>query len=148
VTEIGFYHLLSKSLERALAEILTKALERGQRALVLAPTAERVGFLDTALWTYDPNSFLPHGTKKSGAASDQPVYLTDKDENPNDARLLVLIDDATSARLGDYDRAVYLFDGNDPAAVEAARNRWRDLKSAGHALVYWQQTEKGWEKKA
>ena len=34
-----------------------------------------------------------------------------------------------------------MFDGNDEAAVAAARQRWREAKAAGHDLVYWQQTE-------
>ena len=41
-----------------------------------------------------------------------------------------------------------MFDGNDADAVEAARERWRRAKAAGHTLTYWQQTETGWEKKA
>jgi DNA polymerase-3 subunit chi len=40
-----------------------------------------------------------------------------------------------------------LFDGNNPAAVAAARERWRSAKSAGHTLTYWQQTETGWQSK-
>jgi DNA polymerase III subunit chi len=32
--------------------------------------------------------------------------------------------------------------------VTAARRRWADAKQAGLALTYWQQTDKGWEKKA
>jgi DNA polymerase-3 subunit chi len=41
-----------------------------------------------------------------------------------------------------------LFDGNDPVAVEAARERWRAAKAAGHTLTYWQQGTRSWEKKA
>ncbi len=41
-----------------------------------------------------------------------------------------------------------MFDGNDEAAVEQARQRWRDARAAGHALTYWQQTASGWERKA
>jgi len=36
----------------------------------------------------------------------------------------------------------------DESAVAAARRRWSAAKAAGHQLVYWQQTERGWEKKA
>ena len=28
------------------------------------------------------------------------------------------------------------------------RDRWRRAKAAGHALTYWQQGQRGWEKKA
>jgi DNA polymerase-3 subunit chi len=40
-----------------------------------------------------------------------------------------------------------MFDGNDDAAVEAARQRWSVASTAGHSLTYWQQTVAGWEKR-
>ena len=62
--------------------------------------------------------------------------------------MLVLIDGLAADDLGSFTRCVDLFDGNDPAAVEAARDRWSQAQAAGHSLTYWQQTEAGWEKKA
>ena len=51
-------------------------------------------------------------------------------------------------RIAAYERCFDLFDGNDPPAVEAARARWRTRKAEGHAVTYWQQTERGgWERK-
>ncbi len=148
MTEIGFYHLTRTPLERALPKLLERALERGMRALVMAGSEERVAALDTALWTYEQLSFLPHGTARDGEAAAQPVYLTTEDENPNGATLLVLADGATSERIDAYERCIELFDGADPEAVARARERWRILKAAGHGLAYWQQTERGgWEKK-
>ena len=67
---------------------------------------------------------------------------------PNGARFLFLVDGAESARLDRFDRVLDLFDGNDAEATEAARDRWRRAKAAGHALTYWQQGARGWEKKA
>jgi len=40
-----------------------------------------------------------------------------------------------------------MFDGNDESAVEAARQRWREARLAGHALTYWEQTSSGWVKR-
>ncbi len=148
MTEIGFYHLTGTPLERALPKLLEKALSQGLRAVVLAGSEERVAALDTALWTYEQLSFLPHGTARDGEAAAQPIYLTTEDENPNAARLLVLTDGATSARIDTFERCIDLFDGGDPDAVTSARERWRTLKAAGHSLAYWQQTDRGgWEKK-
>ena len=67
---------------------------------------------------------------------------------PNGARFLFLVDGAESARLDAFDRVIDLFDGQDEAAVAAARRRWKAAKAAGHALTYWQQGPRGWEKKA
>jgi DNA polymerase-3 subunit chi len=147
VTEVGFYHLRSTPLERALPRILERALTEGHRVVVMAGSAERVDHLDALLWTYDDASFLPHGTARDGSGDRQPVWLTTADENPNSATMLVLVDGARSARLGAYTRCCDMFDGNDEAAVTAARERWREAKAAGHRLVYWEQSEGKWEKR-
>ncbi len=149
MTDIGFYHLTRSPLDHALPRLLQRAYASGARVVVMAGSAERVDALDQMLWTYDAASFLPHGTVRDGDAASQPIWLTADDDNPNEATILVLTDGATSARVADYARCMEMFDGNDEAAVAEARTRWRDYGSAGHALTYWQQTERGgWEEKA
>jgi len=148
VTEIGFYHLLSTPLERALPRLLERARAQGHRILVRAASAERVEHLSAVLWTYDEASFLAHGTARDGNAASQPIWLSERAENPSEAALLVLVDGVEAKDLSAFARVADLFDGNDPAAVEAARQRWRRAREAGHTLTYWQQTGTGWEKKA
>jgi DNA polymerase III subunit chi len=77
----------------------------------------------------------------------QPIWLTDRRENPNGASLLVVVDGVEAEDLGSFARCADLFDGNDAGAVEAARVRWRRAREAGHQLTYWQQTGSGWEQK-
>jgi DNA polymerase-3 subunit chi len=144
MTEIRFYHLTRKTLEQALPEMLEKTLERGWRAVVMAGSAERVEALTQNLWTYRPDSFLPHGNAKDGHASAQPVWLTAEDERPNNAEVLFLTDGAASNQIATYQRVCEIFDGNDETAVHAARTRWSSYKSGGHDLTYWQQNDKGW----
>lgn len=149
MTEIGFYHLQNTPLERALPKLLEKAIERGMKVLVLTGSPERSEQLNDVLWNYDPASFLPHGSEKDGGAEHQPVYLTDRDENPNAASLLVLVDGMESANTTGFARIIDMFDGTSDPAVAAARQRWKTQKDAGFPLTYWQQTERGgWEKKA
>ena len=148
MAEIGFYHLTTTPLERALPKLLEKAVGTGQRIVVMAGSEERVEALNALLWTYDPASFLPHGSARDGNAAAQPIWLTAKDENPNTAAILVLADGASSARIGDYARCLEMFDGNAGEAVEQARARWKAYLAAGHTLTYWQQNDRGgWEKK-
>lgn len=148
MTEIGFYHLTRSPLERALPRLLEKAHASGARVVVMAGSAERIEALDQVLWTYDPASFLPHGSARDGEAAMQPIWLTTEDENPNEASVLLLTDGATSEHVAEYARCLEMFDGNDADSVSAARAHWRDYDAAGHALTYWQQTERGgWEKK-
>jgi DNA polymerase-3 subunit chi len=148
MTEIGFYHLTRTPLEQALPKLLGRVLVTGGRALVLCGGEERMRALDTALWLCGDPDWLPHGTKDTGHAELQPIWLTTEDEAaPNGARFLFLVDGAESARIGAYDRVFDLFDGTDGAAVAAARARWTAAKADGHAPTYWQQGPRGWERK-
>ena len=148
-TEVNFYHLTRSSLEDTLPRLLTKTLQAGERAVVLLGSQERVDALNTHLWVYDPDGFLPHGAARDGDAERQPVWLTHLDENPNGAAFLFVADRAKSEKVGDYKRGFELFDGRDDTAVADARARWKAYRTAGHAVAYWQQTDSGgWEKKA
>ena len=146
MAEIGFYHLLATPLERALPRLLERARAQDYRIVIRAASSERIEHLNALLWTYDEASFLPHGSARDGNADNQPIWLTDRAENPNAAAMLVLVDGVEAEDLSAFARVADMFDGNDPAAVEAARQRWRRAAAAGHALTYWQQTAKGWEK--
>jgi DNA polymerase-3 subunit chi len=149
MTEIRFYHLVSRSLESALPEILAKAYGGGRRVVVKAGDAAMVERLNELLWTWNPDSFLPHGAAKDGFAEQQPIWLTAADENPNDADVLVLAGGATSADCGSFALCCDMLDGNDPQQVEAARARWKQYKDAGYDVTYWKQTDSGgWEKKS
>lgn len=149
MTDIAFYHLEKSPLEKALPRLLEKTLQAGKRAVVMAGSDARVQALNSNLWTYHQDSWLPHGTAKEGSSADQPIWLTAQDENPNGAQYLFLTDGATSEAVAQFERCFELFDGNDPASVTAARERWTRYKEAGHTLTYWQQTAGGgWEKKS
>ena len=74
--------------------------------------------------------------RRTGDADLQPIWLTDglgADEAPNGARFLFLIEGAESAALDRFERVFDLFDGNDPAAVAAARQRWRRRRRRARA---------------
>jgi DNA polymerase-3 subunit chi len=149
MTEVLFYHLERQPLERVLPALVERTLERGWRAVVQAGSDERVEALDTLLWTYAEESFLPHGTRKDGNPALQPVYLTADDINPNGATVRFLVDGAGIGAMDGYERIVYLFNGRDAAAVAEARTQWKAVTATGCAATYWQQSPEGrWEKKA
>lgn len=149
MTDVAFYHLQRSALEAVLPKLLERTLASAKRAVVMAGSAERVEALAQLLWTYQPDSWLPHGTQQDGSAAAQPIWLTAADENPNGATFLFLVDGAGCEHLAAFERCFDLFDGNDDTAVAAARDRWQACKAAGHAVTYWQQNAQGtWERKA
>jgi DNA polymerase-3 subunit chi len=147
MTEIRFYHMTQSSLEQALPVLLEKIIDRDWRAVVMAGSPERAEALTQQLWTYRDHGFLPHGNARDGNAADQPIWITDKDENPNRANVLMLVDGAATEQAAVYEMVCEVFDGGNADAVEISRARWKAYKDSGFDLTYWQQGEKGWEKK-
>ena len=148
MAEIGFYHLTRSALLQALPALLGRTLAAGQRAAVMCPDPLALAALDAALWKVADPDWLPHGTAADGDADLQPIWLAPDDAAPNGAAFLFLVHGAAATRLEAFARVFDLFDGGDPAAVQAARGRWTAAKAGGHALTYWQQGERGWVKQA
>ncbi len=147
--QVSFYHLQTKPLERALPELLEKILQKDLRVVVRAKDEMQVEELDVLLWTYRPDSFLPHGTQSGGHEEIQSVWLTEKDENPNASQVYLTVSGALPENMDAYDKVLDMFDGSDADAVKAARSRWKDLQSRGVDLIYYQQSETGqWQQKA
>ncbi|MCC3859957.1 DNA polymerase III subunit chi [Pseudemcibacter aquimaris] len=147
--EISFYHLTLQPLHVALPKLLSKVREANMKAVIKVPSVVHMDDIDQVLWTFDKECFLAHDTEKGKYPEDQPIYITTGDDNPASADVLVLTDGATTELLSGYNRVLEMFDGNNPTAVEEARERWKGYKDSGYDLTYWQQTENGgWTKKA
>lgn len=144
--EIRFYQLHKTRLEGALPQLLQRTLDKGWRAVVKAASPERVDALNQHLWTFDEHSFLPHGAQRDGDATLQPVWLTDTDENPNAAQVLMLVDGAVCDQPEAFELICTIFDGHDPEALDAARADWKRWKGSGHTLTFWKQGEDGWSR--
>lgn len=151
MTEIRFYHVQRRKPEEALPAILEEAWGSGLKVVVEAPEREWIEALDERLWTYSDESFLAHGMARDGEAETQPIFLTTGDDNPNGARLRVLLAGAKASPILEadptaYERIIILFDGADEEARVGARAQWSELKAAGRAPTYWREGETGdWE---
>src|ERR1700752_2385740 len=131
MTETLFYHLERRSLEEILPGLVEKSLQRGWRTAIKTDSSERSDALDTLLWTYDDQSFLPHAQQGDGDSTSQPVLITVEEGNPNSAQIFFYGGGALPAdwqALNDLTRVVLLFDGRDTQALAAARAAWKDAK--------------------
>ncbi|MCB1591382.1 MAG: DNA polymerase III subunit chi [Alphaproteobacteria bacterium] len=149
MAEVRFYHLQVQRQEDALPALIAKAVESGKRVLVRLADEGQVARLNEALWTFRPDSFIPHASAKDGHnPEDQPVWLTHQNDNANGAEVLIVGGGAEETFGEEIALCCQMFDGRDNEAVQAARVRWTAYKEAGHAVTYWQQNERGgWDKK-
>ncbi len=142
---VDFYHLQKAPLEQVLPKLCEKAYATGKRIKILLGNEERVEFINSLLWTYAEDSFLPHGSKKDGFVESQPIFISANVDNENNAQLLILADGAMPSLeiLSEYERILNIFDGNDETALNNARTYWKQIKTLDGELHYWQQNERG-----
>jgi len=139
---IAFYHLSKWSLEFGIAKILERALSQNLKMVVRAASDEHLTVLNTALWTYDQGSFLPHGSTKEKNPEQQPIYLTTGLEVPNKATVLILTENIDAEDISHFERCIDIFE-EDRTAILRARDRWASRKTEGYSPTYWQQDGNG-----
>lgn len=150
MSRIDFYHLQKQSLDEILPKLVEKAYSLNKKIKIMIGNEERVEFINNLLWTFNDEKFIPHGSKKDGFSEIQPIFLSSDGNNPNNATLLFVVDDAdiNMVNISDFERIFYIFDGNSEFSLNKARNFWKILKNTDNQFNYWQQNEKGnWEQK-
>ncbi|MES2338597.1 MAG: DNA polymerase III subunit chi [Pseudomonadota bacterium] len=139
--QVDFYHLVASPLERVLPRIAEKVVAGGGRLVVVADDAGQRAGIDRLLWTYAPESFLPHA--QAGGENDamQPILIAADVSTANAARNVALIDGVWRDAALTFDRAFHFFDGE---TVAAARTAWKALADRdGVERRYWKQDDDG-----
>jgi DNA polymerase-3 subunit chi len=139
--QVDFYHLTFAPVERVLPRIAERIIEEKGRLLIVSADESLSDRLDTHLWNYRPDSFLPHGRAGKPGEADQPVLIAPGCDPINGARNIALADGAWWDEALTFDRA-FLFFGED--RIGDARDAWRALGSHdGMERRFWKQDEMG-----
>ena len=147
--EVWFYHLEKQPLDHVLPRIVAKAIERGLSLVIETTSQDHITKISDTLWAAEDVAFLPHGFEGDGQRELQPVWLTRGADNPNESKMRIYTHGAIPTDISMLSRAMLMFDGNDPQALDAARAEWKRHKADGHSVSYWRQDESGkWQDQA
>lgn len=135
---MDFYQLERAPVEAVLPRIAERVLGDGGRLLVVTGDAAQAVLLDEWLWSWKPESFLPHGRAGAGAETLQPVLISGDCTGLNGARNIALADGVWREEALGFDRAFVFF---GPERIEAARTAWRALGAVERR--FWKQDEAG-----
>ena len=132
---VDFYHLTQIPLERALPSIAERVFAGGERLVVVADDDGLLDRLDTALWTFRSDSFLPHGR-----VGDQPILLC-QPADATAAQNIALADGVWRDIALSFARAFYFFGSS---TIDDARGAWRALgENSDVDRHYWKQDDAG-----
>lgn len=145
--QVDFYHLTLAPIDRVLSRIAERVLADGGRLLVVAEGEDARARIDQLLWSYSPESFLPHGTAGGEDDARQPVLISQNVSATNAARNVALADGVWREEALNFDRAFHFF---DEEKIAAARQAWKALADReGVERRYWKQNDVGkWEQAA
>lgn len=139
---VDFYQLSRDPVEQVVPLLARKALQAGQRLLVVSADGEQRAGISRALWSEGGVHFLAHGEASEAHAARQPILLSETCAAPNEARMVVLADGVWREEAGAFERAFLLFDA---AATQAARDLWRGFRSRDAVESHaWKQEDGGW----
>jgi len=139
--QVDFYHLVASPLDRVLPKIAEKVVAGGGRLVVVSDSEAQRATIDRLLWTYTPDSFLPHAQAGGERDGDQPVLIAPDIAAANGARNVALIDGIWRDGALEFDRAFHFFDGD---TVAAARSAWKALGGRDEVeRRYWKQDDAG-----
>lgn len=118
------------ALENAVARLAAFHHRAGSRVLIHAADPGQAARLDEALWTFDPDAFVPHAVEGGPDAAREPVLITFGPSNPNQAGVLIMAAPRPSLEAGQYGLIIDFVPAEPGPALDAARERYRAAQGA------------------
>jgi len=138
MTQIDFYVLQSHTPEAWYdfsCKLIEKIISKGNKIVVLTENIEAANTLDSLLWEFRPESFIPHAISGSDDAKDasMPVIIS-HDEVPDNAKdvLLNLCQEIPS----DYSKFARVAQvvNQEPNRLTALRRLYASFIERGHSV--------------
>lgn len=137
---INFY-LSDETVGKTLFNLLLKMVEKKHRVVIYCHSKEYLDELDRMLWTLGRVKFLAHGKEEDGHVSEHPIFLTTKEENPNNANFLFLFGKPSKGFIDKFDKGFYIFDHYHEGD---AKMDWSDWKGQGFDPVFMKKEAGKW----
>lgn len=142
--KLDFWQYTHDPVEKVVALIAKRAVDGGERVLVVAADPQQRAALSRALWQAGPESFLANGEADAPGADRQPILIAPEPVSTNAATHLILAD-GTFRNAPGFARVFLLF---PPDLAPAARQAWRAQDGReGVERSYFAQEDGRWVKK-
>jgi len=137
MTEVQFHFNVPDRLLYA-CRLLRKALRSGASGVAVSAPVATLTRLDRALWTFDPQEFIPHVLVRQGVLvptrlKRTPIWLVERADQGAHHPVLVHLGEEPAVAFESFNRLIEIVSTNE-AEREAARRRWKHYAGRGYAL--------------
>ena len=146
--EIIFYKTAPLEVEKTLFNLIDKTLKKNLNSILIFEDNKKLDLINDFLWVHKQDSFLPHLKNDDEVSTeiDIPIYLTTKEENPYDAKILFSIDGYITKKIDNFERLIFIIDANDKILTEKYKKYYLEIKSDFKDIVFYKKNENGgWE---
>jgi DNA polymerase-3 subunit chi len=135
MTEVLFVEVTANRLEMRACEIAERVYLRGDRLQISAADQPQADRIDDLLWTFRPDSFVPHGFPRGDKDGfSPPVVISIGEEKIPGFESLLMLNYCPVETVGQFSRVIHLVVADSLERLEASRRYWTQLKDAGFAL--------------
>ena len=135
MTEVIFVEVNAGRMEMRACEIAEENYARGRRLQIITVDQEQAERLDELLWTFKPDTFIPHGLwAGSPDEPTHPVTITTKKEPVEGMDSLVMMGYGDVDLVSQFSQAFHLVVVDNQERLDGSRGYWTLLKDAGFSL--------------
>jgi len=140
MTEVLFVEVTANRMEMRACEIAERTYVQGGRLQIVAADPQQAVRLDSLLWTFRPDSFVPHGFPEGEKAKlVPPVIITTEEEKIPGFESLLMLGFCPAKTVGQFSQVFHLVVADNPERLEASRRFWTQLRDAGFSLRHQKQ---------
>ncbi len=135
MTKVIFIEVTTSRIEMRACQIAERIYLEGGKLQIIAANLQQAVRLDDLLWTFRPDSFVPHGF--FGGEKDEllpPVVITTEQEKIPDFESLLMLDYCPVETVAQFSQAIHLVIADNRERLAASRDYWIQLKEAGFML--------------
>jgi DNA polymerase IIIc chi subunit len=144
--KVYFYNSSQRDIIADISWLTEKLYKERNRIVVYCKDQETVELINTFLWSYKEDVFIPHSVEKNEQSIIDPVLITTEvDQNHNYNVLLaingVLINEKDWLN---FSTVYYFFDNKENKEKENARLMWKSFSALDITCKYWVNKENKW----
>ena len=134
MTRVDFHILPSASIDDRISyccRLVDKIYGLGHRILIYVDDAQEAGIIDTRLWDFKPESFIPHGIMV--ADTRHPVEITWQDDSVRHDSVIVNMGKSIPDFFSRFERYIEIV-CQQPEILANSRKHYRFFQQRGYPL--------------
>ncbi len=137
MTRVSFYILKSQDIhsrQQIACRLAEKAWREGHQVFIYTENAQQSAAMDEALWTFRPESFVPHQILESGNTVAAPVLIShDNTPPPRLMDVLINLNAEQPMFFSQFERLAEIID-DDEQVKQYGRQRYKFYQDRGYPL--------------